>query len=98
MKALFCACLLTASLASLRAADVPTLEAPEVAAIAQSDLEKRSLQDRIFIAQVTFKEKTFGGADYWEVLWSDTFPAQTEGRNEFGLRITMDGSYTRLVK
>ena len=35
---------------------------------------------------------------YWEVLWNKSFPAVTKGRNEFGLRIALDGSYKRSVR
>jgi hypothetical protein len=31
-------------------------------------------------------------------MWSKELPAQTEGRKEIGLKIKMDGSYTRSVR
>lgn len=79
-------------------ANPPALNAVQAATIAQQDLESRGLQGEIFIAQVLYKKGGFGAPEHWEVLWSKTFPAQTEGRNEFALKITMDGNYKRAIK
>ncbi|MDF1851903.1 MAG: hypothetical protein P1U85_13775 [Verrucomicrobiales bacterium] len=79
-------------------ANPPALNAAQAATIAQEDLEARGLQDKVFIAQVIYKKGGFGSKKSWEIYWSESFPAQTEGRNEFGARVTMDGKYTRLVR
>lgn len=79
-------------------ANPPAINAAQAAAIAQEDLESRGLQDKIFIEQVIYKKGGFGSKRSWEIYWSESFPAQTEGRNEFGARVTMDGNYTRLVR
>ncbi|MEX2578931.1 MAG: hypothetical protein WD342_07725 [Verrucomicrobiales bacterium] len=99
MKATLGAILVAFTLPLLLFADTPALLAPEAVAIAQADLEARDLQDRIFIEQLALKkESVLNGAARWEVTWSGTFPAQTEGRKEFGLRIAMDGTRKRVVK
>ncbi len=79
-------------------ANLPALTAVEAATIAQADLDQRGLQGRIFIAQIIYKKGGFGTQEHWEVLWNETFPAQTEGRNEFAIQITMDGNYKRSIK
>jgi hypothetical protein len=80
-------------------ANGPALPAPEAATIAQADLTSRGLESTIYIAQIIYKkESLMGGAAYWEVMWSKEVPAQTEGRKEIGLRISMDGSYKRAVR
>lgn len=81
-------------------ANAPSLKAAEAAAIAQSDLATRGLENTIYIAQVIYKgTKLLGGESaHWEVIWSKAIEAQTPGRTEFGLKIKMDGSYTRSVR
>lgn len=99
MKALFCALILSFSFSTLAVADQPTLPALKAIEIAQADLDSRGLQGKVYIYQLTHKKGgIMGGKEHWEILWSDDFPAQTEGRKEFGLRITMDGNYKRAVK
>ena len=79
-------------------ANPPAIIAPQAGALAQKDLEDRALQNEIFIAEINYKKGSFGEKEHWEVLWSKSFPAQTEGRNEIGLKIYMDGNYTRSVR
>jgi hypothetical protein len=100
MKAIFVILLALLPLVPVCANDVPALKAGEAAAIAQADLESRGLDSTVFIAEVVFKKPgpLGGGAPYWEVLWSKPFDAQTEGRKEVGLRIGLDGSYSRSVR
>ena len=99
MNSLLLAALFLFSLTTALKADVPALPAPEAAAIAQADLVTRGLDGTIFLAQMTYKkESSLGGAAQWEIIWSKSFPAQTKGRNEFGINITMDRNYTRAVK
>lgn len=98
MKALILALALGTFFLGTVLANPPAINAVQAAGIAQADLEERGLQDRVFIAQVIYKKGGFGTEEYWEVLWNDTFPAQTEGRKEFGLRIAMDGNYKRSIK
>jgi len=99
MKALFCALFLSLALSTLAVANQPSLPALKAIEIAQADLESRSLNGKVFIYQLTYKKGSIlGGKPHWEILWSDNFSAQTEGRKEFGLRITMDGNYKRAVK
>ncbi len=74
----------------------PALSAVQAAEIAQRDLENRNLQHDVYITEVVYKGRL--GKPYWEVLWSKRFPANTEGYNEIGLKIEMDGNYTRTVK
>ncbi|MCB1207187.1 MAG: hypothetical protein KDN18_23245 [Verrucomicrobiae bacterium] len=85
---------------TLQAGEAPALKAPEAAAIAQGDLASRGLEASVYIAEMVFKDSgLFGGEPaHWEVLWSKEFDAQTEGRKEIGLKIKMDGSYTRSVR
>jgi len=54
---------------------------------------------KVYIVEVNYKkESPFSGSAYWEVLWSQEFDAQTEGRKEIGLRVAMDGTYKRAVR
>lgn len=100
MKALFLAAVLALTFAPLTFANPPSLLAQQAAEIAQADLESRGLQGTVFIEQVNYKKggTISGDPAYWEILWNKPFPAQTKGRNEIGLRITMDGNYKRSVK
>lgn len=92
--ALFC------SLSLAHADDAPTLKAADAAAIAQGDLASRGLEGSIYIAELIYKSAKLLGGDpaHWEVMWSKEFDAQTEGRKEIGLKIKMDGTYTRSVR
>jgi|GEM_PF-568873 hypothetical protein len=101
MKTLICSLFAFVSLtgASFAGPARPVLSAAEAATIAQADLDSRGLQDTVFIWQITYKEASvMNGYTYWEILWSNDFPAQTEGRNEYALRVAMDGTYKRSVK
>lgn len=99
MKAALFVLFLTTALGASAIANPPALLATRAAEIAQADLESRGLQGKVFIEQIIYKKDTIMTKEpHWEVLWSDMFPAQTEGRKEFGLRITMDGNYKRAVK
>ncbi|MDA8909206.1 MAG: hypothetical protein P1U81_07860 [Verrucomicrobiales bacterium] len=98
MKSLVALALLALALPALVLANTPPLLAPQAAAIAQKDLDDRGLQTEIFIADMRYKKASFGDKAHWEVLWSDSFPAQTEGRDEIGLKIFMDGNYSRSVR
>ncbi len=101
MKHLPLALLLASAFAFLTPAfaEAPALKAAEAAAIAQGDLASRGLEETIHIVEVNYKKGTLlTGPEYWEVLWNKEFPAQTEGRNEIGLRIAMDGTYKRAVR
>ena len=81
------------------AESTPVITAAQAAQIAQQDLESRGIEGQFYIWQMTYKKDSFmSGKRYWEVLWNKSFPAQTEGRKEFGLRIQMNGEYTRAVK
>lgn len=86
--------------APLRADKTPAIKAAEAAAIAQEDLASRGLDATIYIAEVNYKKGGLLGGEpaHWEVLWSKDFDAQTQGRKEIGLKIKMDGSYTRSVR
>ncbi|MDF1658624.1 MAG: hypothetical protein P1U58_13495 [Verrucomicrobiales bacterium] len=98
MKSIFSIALLAITLPTLALAKMPSLIAPQAAAIAQKDLEDRGLQAQVFIADMRFKKQSFGEKAHWEILWSESFPAQTKGRNEIGLKVFMDGNYTRSVR
>ncbi len=76
----------------------PALSAVDAVTIAQADLASRGLEATVYIAFVSYKKGALGAPEHWEVLWSSQFNAQTEGRKEIGLRITMDGNYKRSVK
>ncbi|MDF1824972.1 MAG: hypothetical protein P1U68_10040 [Verrucomicrobiales bacterium] len=98
MKSIFSIALLALTLPTLTLAGIPSLLAPQAAAIAQKDLDDRGLQSEVFIADMRYKKSSFGEKAHWEVLWSEGFPAQTAGRNEIGLKVFMDGNYTRSVR
>lgn len=99
MKPLLLSLLLACFVPSLHA-DAPALKAADAATIAQGDLAARGLEATVYIAEMVYKEaKLLGGEPaHWEVLWSKEFDAQTEGRKEIGLKVKMDGSYTRSVR
>lgn len=100
MKSILASILLLFATCAWLQANAPTLLITQAAEIAQADLESRNLQGEIFIEQINFKKGggITGDPAYWEVLWSKAFPAQTKGRSEIGLRITMDGNYKRSVR
>jgi hypothetical protein len=99
MKTLFLAVVLLFSLTTLSPANAPALTAAQAATIAQEDLISRGLDATAYIVEVNYKkESPFSGSAYWEVLWSQEFDAQTEGRKEIGLRVAMDGTYKRAVR
>lgn len=100
MKSLFSIATAILLINSAALADsTPVITIAQAAQIAQQDLESRGIQDQFYIWQMTYKKDSFmNGKRYWEVLWNKSFPAQTEGRKEFGLRIQMNGEYTRAVR
>ncbi|MEC8824421.1 MAG: hypothetical protein VXX36_01440 [Verrucomicrobiota bacterium] len=100
MKSLFSIATAILLINSAALADsTPVITAAQAAQIAQQDLESRGIEGQFYIWQMTYKKDSFmSGKRYWEVLWNKSFPAQTEGRKEFGLRIQMNGEYTRAVK
>ena len=99
MKPFILCVLLAFSLTPLASAETPALRAAEAATIAQGDLASRGLEDTIHIVEVNYKKGTLlSGPAHWEVLWNKEFAAQTEGRNEIGLRVAMDGTYKRAVR
>lgn len=100
MKPILLAFVLLALAPLLPASEVPSFSAAQAVAAAQADLESRGMQDTVFIAMVSYKKASLLGGDpaHWEVLWNKEFDAQTEGRKEIGLKIKMDGSYTRSVR
>ena len=100
MKSLFSITTAIILISSFALADSPPIiTAAQAAQSAQQDLESRGIQSKFYIWQMTYKKDSFmNGKRYWEVLWNKSFPAQTEGRKEIGLRIQMNGEYTRAVK
>ncbi len=100
MKPHLLALVLLLGLAPLSASDVPALKAADAATIAQGDLASRGLEATVYIAEVVYKKPGLLGGDpaYWEILWSKEFDAQTPGRKEFGLKVKMDGTFTRSVR
>lgn len=100
MKAIYLALALFLAAPVALEARPPSLHAMRAAEIAQEDLESRGLETKIYIVEINLKTEGVIGREpaYWEVLWSEAFPAQTKGRHEIGLRIAMDGSYTRSVR
>ncbi|NUN51521.1 MAG: hypothetical protein HUU06_01875 [Planctomycetaceae bacterium] len=88
------------SLLSANADEAPALKAPDAAAIAQGDLASRGLESSVYIAELIYKGSRLLGGEpaHWEVMWSKEFDAQTEGRKEIGLKIKMDGTYTRSIR
>ncbi|MCG8598542.1 MAG: hypothetical protein MI807_00170 [Verrucomicrobiales bacterium] len=100
MRTLLFATALLLSFTTLALANPPAMLARQAAEIAQADLESRGLQGTVFIEQINYKKGggISGDPAYWEILWNKPFPAQTKGRDEIGLRITMDGNYKRSVK
>ncbi len=100
MKPLLLALALFCSLSLAQADEAPTLKAADAAAIAQGDLAPGTrvldLHRRIDLQE---RQTALGGDPaHWEVMWSKEFDAQTEGRKEIGLKIKMDGTYTRSVR
>lgn len=91
---------LSCSFSVLKADEAPALKAPDAAAIAQGDLVSRGLDSSVYIAELIYKGSRLLGGEpaHWEVMWSKEFDAQTEGRKEIGLKIKMDGTYTRSVR
>jgi hypothetical protein len=100
MKPILIVLAFLASCGLLPADEAPALRAAEAAAIAQGDLASRGLEASVYIAELIYKSARFLGGDpaHWEVMWSKEFDAQTEGRKETGLKIKMDGTYTRSVR
>lgn len=99
MKTLVLILSLTLSFASQLLANPPAVNGFEAAKIAQSDLEERGIQNKVYIEQIILKkEGLLKDETYWEIMWNDEFPAQTPGRKEYGLRVFMDGSYKRAVR
>lgn len=100
MKSLLLALALFLSVNLAHADNAPALKAAEAAAIAQGDLASRGLESSVYIAEMVYKSGSLLGGDpaHWEVMWSKEFDAQTEGRKEIGLKVKMDGTYTRSVR
>lgn len=98
MKSLLIAVCLLFTFAAVHAG-APIIKGSAAVAIAEKDLEDRSLYGEVFPESINLKTGgVLKGETYWEILWNKSFPAQTKGRNEIGLRVKMDGSYSRIVR
>ncbi len=83
----------------LAQAAAPTIKASAAVVIAEADLEERGLYGKYFPESINLKSGgPLKGETYWEILWNDSFPAQTKGRNEIGIRVKMDGTHLRIVR
>jgi hypothetical protein len=92
------------ALAALAAATTSALAQPAVSArqaldLAEKSLAERGLAKKIYVDSVSLDHDAIkGGQSYWFVRWSESFPAQTPGRREIGIKVSMDRSVVRLVK
>lgn len=99
MKSFFLTVSIALVFATQLLAAPPAVNAAQAAQIAQTDLEERGIQGKVYIEQVILKkEGLLKDETYWEIMWNDEFPAQTPGRKEYGIRVFMDGSYKRAVR
>jgi len=75
------------------------MSAKQAIEIAEGSLATRGLQDKIFVAGVTYERATLlKSKSYWFVKWSQSIPASDPKNREIGVKVNMDGSATRLVK
>lgn len=91
---------LSLALTAANADQAPLIKASAAVEMAEKDLESRGKYGQYFPASINLKSSgVLREETYWEILWNRSFKAeQTEGRDEIGIKVRMDGSYTRMVK
>jgi len=84
----------------LRAADAPpTISARQAITIAEESLARRGLEKEIYVQRVTLERTAvLKSPSFWFVKWSQSVPASDPKNREVGVKVTMDGNATRLVK
>jgi hypothetical protein len=101
MKTIFAAFLLfaLAPLAPLLADDAPPVTARQALDIAEKNLADRGLTKEIYIVSVAMQQSSLiNSQTYWFVKWSHPIPASNPRDREVGIKVTMQGIATRLVK
>jgi hypothetical protein len=77
----------------------PAVSARQALELAEKSLAERGLAKTIYVDSVTLDHTALkGGETFWFVRWSESIPAQTEGRREVGIKVSMDRTVVRLVK
>ena len=100
MKTILCLLLFTfTSLAPLLAEDTPPVSAKQALDIAEKNLVDRNLTKEIYITSVTLTSSSLiNNQSYWFVKWSHPIAASNPRNREIGIKVTMEGVATRLVK
>ncbi len=91
--------LFIALLTFARAGDPPPITALEAATIADNYLKDRALLDSTFIESITLEKAGLLRPErHWFVKWDA--PRRVDGMQkvEIGLKVTMEGKVTRLVR
>jgi hypothetical protein len=101
MKTILAAILffVVAPLAPLLAEDAPLVSARQALDIAEKNLADRGLTKEIYVISVAIQQTSMlNNHPYWFVKWSHPIPASNPRDREIGMKVTMEGVPTRLVK
>jgi hypothetical protein len=100
MKTILCLLLFTfAPLAPLLADEAPPVTARQALDIAEKNLADRGLTKEIYIISVAIEQSSIlNNKAYWFVKWSHPIAASNPRNREVGMKVTMEGVPTRLVK
>lgn len=100
MKTIFCLLLFAlAPLVPLLADEAPPVSARQALDIAEKNLADRGLTKELYVYSVTLTQTSIlNNQSYWFVKWSHPIPASNPRNREIGMKVTMEGVVTRLVK
>jgi hypothetical protein len=99
LKLVFLFSLFVASLTFARAGEPPAITALEAAKIADDYLNDRALRDSTFVESITLERSAMLKPErHWFVKWDEPLRVDGMQKVEIGLKVTMEGKVTRLVK
>jgi hypothetical protein len=83
----------------IHAGTPPAVTAQDAAKIAGDYLRDRGLFDSVFVESITLEKAAMLSPErHWFVKWDVPIPVEGMEKKEFGLKVTMAGKATRLVK
>ena len=80
-------------------AEGPAISITKAIELAQGALVAKGKQNEVFIQSASLQRGSLlTPKASWIVTWSHTIPGSAEGKNEYGVEITMSGEVIHLIK